>query len=276
VRLLLAWIAVAAIAAGASTANAASSIEGVWSFGGGQIAIQAAPNGTFFGTVVAATTFAECAHPIGQEIWKGIRLQLDGSYWGEHQWYYAGTCVENPALGPTAWRVDEEPGGAKYLRVCLSRPETSQPTIPANGPEVNVTYGCINSKLIAPLPPSSGVASFQADVEQCRSARLFEIHLREPKYDPFKTIRVTLRGRRLATVRRGNYVVATVDLKGLGAGTLTVRVTATTVLGVRLSGRRTYHTCANKPRKHRPTPLKTEHADQVVSEARGRNTMTYR
>jgi hypothetical protein len=85
--------------------------------------------------------------------------------------------------------------------------------------------------------------------------RLFEIHLAEPKYDPFKTVVVTIKGRKVKTVHRGNYVVATVNLKGLKQGTFTVKIHATTVLGHQLSGSRTYHTCAKKAKKSKPSKL---------------------
>jgi hypothetical protein len=90
----------------------------------------------------------------------------------------------------------------------------------------------------------------------CLSGRRFTIHLAEPKYDPFKTIRVTLAGRALKTVRKGGYVDATVSLKGLRTGTFELKVRAVTVLGVHLIGSRSYHTCAAKPKKHKPARLK--------------------
>ena len=201
---------------GAASAGANSEIEGVWSFNGGQIGIQHLSNGTFSGTVVAETKFAECSHPVGQEIWKGITEQPDGSYWGQHQWYLgAPSCEENPVLGPTAWRVLKEPNGSRYLRVCFSHPGTSQPTIAADGApkeaseyaQYHVTYGCFNSALTAPLPVAPGGSGTSSSVEhltlpkttptQCLSGRLFKIRLKEPKYDPFKTVTITLSGHRI-------------------------------------------------------------------------------
>ena len=256
--LLLAGAVTLALLVCAASAAASSSIEGVWSFGGGQIDITAVGNGTFVGTVVEATTFAACVHPVPQPIWTDITPQADGSYWGLHQWYFENPCSLNPTPGPTAWRVEEEHDGAKYLRVCFSTPGTTQPAIPADGPETGVTYKCLDSALIASLPVS-GVAGERVSLpssKQCLSARLFKIHLLEPKYDPFKQVLVTIRGHRIATVRRGDYVVATIDLKGLPAGAFTVKIRATTVLGHDLSGSRTYHTCAKKPKKSKPGELR--------------------
>jgi hypothetical protein len=269
------------VGAASAGAGAASEIEGVWSFNGGQIGIQRLSNGTFAGTVVVETKFAECTHPVGQEIWRGMTEQPDGSYWGLHQWYRgAPACETNPVLGPTAWRVLREPNGSHYLRVCFSHPGTSQPTIAADGApkraseyaQYHVTYGCFNSALTAPLPvaPGSGKggsgkggSSATGSVEhltlpsakpkQCLSARLFKIRLRDPRYDPFKTVTITLKGHRIATSRRGDYVVATINLSGLSTGTFTIKIRATTVLGHHLSTSRTYHTCIKKVKPKKPS-----------------------
>jgi hypothetical protein len=137
------------------------------------------------------------------------------------------------------------------------------------------TYGCDSSALIAPLPvvasgaggssPSpgtsgSGVSAFKETLtlpnsKKCLSARLFAIHLAEPENDPFKTVRITIDGHKVATRHRGNYVVATINLKGLPRGAVKVKITAVTVLGHHLSGSRTYHTCAKKAKRSKPKKL---------------------
>jgi hypothetical protein len=257
ISLLVVIVTVVLTTIGVASAGAASSIEKIWAFGGGEIAIQPEPNGTFVGTVVAETKFAQCVHPVGQVIWKEMRLQPDGSYWGLHQWYFEGTCAENPVLGPTAWRVIDGSGGANALRVCFSKPGTTQPTIPLVGPEANVTYGCVTSAQLAPVPQST-TASFIEKLlhPQCLSGRHFPIHLAEPPHDPFKTVRITLRGHRLPTVHRGHYILATVNLRHLPPGAYIIKVTATTVLGLHLKGSRTYHTCAKKQKHNKPSRLR--------------------
>lgn len=260
--LLIAIAATLLVAVGAASAGAASSIEGIWSFNGGQIGVQRLANGTYSGTVVVATKFAECAHPVGQEIWTGMTEQPDGSYFGLHQWYFGGSaCQENPLRGPTAWRVLQEANGSRYLRVCFSHPGTSQPTIAADGSVRGATYGCTNSALTAllPAPPGSGVAGSKESLtlpsaKKCLSARSFKIHLADPKYDPLKKVTVTLQGhkirsRKIATSRRGNYIVATINLRGLQKGAFTIRIHATTVLGHSLSTSHTYHTCNKKNKR---------------------------
>lgn len=251
---LLATTAALVLLTGVASAGASSSIEGVWAFESGEIAITQAPNGTFVGTVVDETKFAECVHPVGEEIWTDMSVQPDGSYWGHHQWLFEGTCAKNPIPGPTAWRVVEAPGGSRYLEVCFSAPGGAQPSIAANGATANVTYKCLNSAHTAELP-SAGVASDRLSLpsaEQCVSARLFKIHLADPEYDPLKHVVVRIRGHRIKTARQGHYVVATIDLKGFPRGAFTVRIAATTVLGHHLESRRTYHTCAKRAINRKP------------------------
>jgi len=248
----------------APTAAAASPspIEQVWSFNGGQVAIHPGSGGTLVGTVIEATQFAQCSHPVGEEMWSEIRLQPDGSYWGNHQWFFETTeCVRNPRLGPTAWRVMDAAGGAHYLLVCFSSPGGPQPTIAPNGTEANVSYGCRESARIAAVPVEAssksraGQSSFAQSVilpsnRKCYSRRLFQIHFKDPRYDPLKEVLVTIGTRKVRVTRHGRLFAATINLKGLPRGTFTVKIRATTVLGHHLTGSRTYHTCV--PKRGRP------------------------
>lgn len=252
---------------GVASAAATSNIEGIWEFDGGQIAIQPENGGPKLeGVVVVPTKFAECTHPVGQQIWKEMELK-EGFYVGFHQWYMTSEtekCALNLAHGPTAWRVMEEASGSRYLVVCLSHPGTSQPTVTASGECVDATYGRVRSEFTAPTPVvggSTGVQAFQETLtlpgaKRCLSGRSFKIHLLEPTDDPFKTVSVKLKGHKIATVHSGKYIVATINLKGLKLGKFTVKIVATTVLGHHLSGSRTYHTCAKKSKKSKPKSLK--------------------
>ena len=248
-----------------ASASATSPIERVWSFNGGEVAIQPQPGGTFVGTVVTATKFAQCSHPVGEQMWTNMTLQLDGSYFGLHQWYFeTAECVRNPKLGPTAWRVMEAANGAHYLLACFSAPGGTQPTIAASGATANVTYGCFKSAEIAPVPveaaptSSAGVQTFTRSVSlpsnrKCFSGRVLEIHLKDPKYDPLKEVLVTIGRHRVRVVRRrGKVFPATVHLKGLPFGTFTVKIREITVLGHNIVGSRTYRSCAKKPIKLKP------------------------
>jgi hypothetical protein len=257
-------LSVGAASAGATTET--SEIEGVWSFNGGEVDVVAVPGGKFEGIVTVPTKFDECTHSEGEHMWTAITPQPDGSYWGLHQWFHsAPTCAKNTTLGPTAWRVLHEPNGSRFLRVCFSDPGSTQPTIaPGGAPmeaseysEHHVTYGCVNSALTAPLPVVSGRSGSGStesltlpSAKQCLKPGLFKFRLKEPKYDPFKKITITVRGHRVATSRKGDYVVATINLRGLSKGGFTIKVRATTILGHHLSLSRTYHVCKKiKPKK---------------------------
>jgi hypothetical protein len=279
--LLMVATATTLLALGASSAWASSGIENVWSFESGQIAIET-QNGALEGIVVGETKFKECVHPLQQHIWTDLTPQPDGSYWGLHFWYFEG-CEENPERGRAAFRVLQDSNGSEYLLVCLSYPGASepQPTIAPDGAAEHATYGCIKSELTAHLPTTStnttttntgstngtgtGTGTTKtgeverltlASAKQCVSARLFQIHLTEPKYDPFATVIVTVKGHKIKTVRHGSYVAATINLKGLKRGKFTVTIHATTTLGHHLSATRTYHTCAKTANKHKPGKLR--------------------
>jgi hypothetical protein len=60
---------------------------------------------------------------------------------------------------------------------------------------------------------------------------------------------VTLKGHKIATSRKGSYVIAKVNLRGRPHGAFTIKIRATTVLGHHLSANRTYHTCRKKIKK---------------------------
>lgn len=252
---LLALVACAPITlAPAAGASAASPIEAVWSFNGGEVAIQPQPGGTYTGTVVAPTRFAQCSHAVGERMWTDIKQQEDGSYLGFHQWFFEGSaCIANPTLGPTAWRVLKSANGSRTLIVCFSAPNGTQPRITPSDVRLDVSYGCFESTLIGPLPEEANVLAFRRSVSlpttrKCFSARVFPIHLKDPLHDPLKSVTITLNKRRVTVVRRGKSFVATVNLKGLPRGTFTVHIVARTVLGHVLSGSRTYHTCRRKSR----------------------------
>jgi hypothetical protein len=262
IRLLAPLLSVLAVALAQAPGQAAANpqateIEGVWSFNGGRVAIQRQADGSYSGTVVAATKFAECPHPIGEVMWTGIHVREDDSYWGLHQWFFEGSgCMLNPQLGPTAWRVLSSSTGAHFLRACFSSPGTTQPVISPGGAASGVTYGCVDSALVSPPPSTSGEAGFKSAItlpssRRCYSRRVFVIHVRDPRNDPIRDVLVRLGSHSLRVRRHGEHFVSTIDLRGRSKGTFTVRIYVTTVLGHRLTGSRTYHTCARARRSPR-------------------------
>src|SRR5688572_21526662 len=122
-RIAAPFIAVGILATAPAAAPAQADIEAVWSFSGGQVAIQAAGDGTYTGTVIRQTTLATCPHVVGELMWLGVRPQVDGQYWGGHQYLRDVGCEPVPERGNTAYRVLSRPDGARFLRVCFSKPE---------------------------------------------------------------------------------------------------------------------------------------------------------
>jgi hypothetical protein len=243
------------LALGAVSASADLPIEGVWSFNGGKVAIQAEGE-VLTGIVVAPTKFSQCTHPTAERMWTEMGRRPDGSYWGLHQWFFAtDECLANPALGLAAWRVMQTPNHERFLRACFSEPgSASQPTIAPDGTTADATFGCVDSALVASLPtPASAQVSRYVKLpsnQACISRSRLRIRMHDPKNDPLEKIIVTLSSgkihRRAALKRHGNTVVATLALSALPAGPFTVKVRLTTVLGEHLSGRRTYVRCAKR------------------------------
>jgi hypothetical protein len=258
VTLLL--LVVGAFALVAQSASAETPIEGVWSFNGGEVGIQAQSGGTLVGTVVAPTKFSQCFHPAGEQMWTQMRLQPDGSYWGLHQWFFATeACEPNPTLGLTAWRVLTGEGGSRFLRVCFSEPgSTSQPQITPAGVVTGATFGCVDSTRISSLPSLSPAQLSkyltQPSTASCLAPSTLKIHVHDPSHDPFEKVVVSLRSGKVKRVaklkRQGGSVTATLNLKGLTASKFTVHVQLTTVLGDRLSRKRVYSRCAAMPGSH--------------------------
>jgi len=260
VSLSLAISAALLLSAGVAGANAATPIEGVWSFNGGAVDIVGQPNGTLIGMVTVPTKFALCVHPANEQMWIEMRPQADGSYWGFHRWYFEPpACLPNPTYGPTAWRILQNPKGESFLRVCFSAPgSNSQPTIAPDGSSAHVNYGCVDSAAIAPLPviaPNEGAPGgppgqigFDQSVKlpsakPCVKSRTLKITLRDPKYDPLKEVVIRVNGKKVADVRGTKKLRKAIVLKHLPNGSYTVKVLAITVLNQRLSGSRKYKSC---------------------------------
>lgn len=254
-RAILAWgllaVGVAVLAPGAASASA-DPIEGIWSFGGGQVAVQGQPDGTFTGTVVAPTKLINCTHEVGERMWTDIVAQPDGSYWGLHRWFYdTSSCQHNPIPGLTAWRILET-NGSRYLRVCFSEPGIErQPQISPAGAVTESNFGCDDSNLIAPLPKGGLEHYVSVPNSSCLLRGRIRIRIHDPKYDPLSRVRVTLlsgSSRKRAKVRRRKRgYVATANLTRLpGTRPVLVKINLTTVLGRHLKKKRRYRRCLGK------------------------------
>jgi hypothetical protein len=268
---------------GSVAAATPNTIEGVWSFNGGAVGIQALSNGTFQGTVVTPTKFASCEHPVGQVMWTDMRQRADGSFLGLHQWYHGASCEENPVLGHTAWRVLESSGGARVLKVCFNLPGDEElPTIAPSGAPFSaseyaayhVTYECVESTPLAPPQTVEGggtgkggpgtitfsqVVVLPKATAACVSQTSLKITLRDPKYDPLEQVVVRINGKKVADVNGIKHLKKGILLKELPSGIYKVSAVATTVLKQRLSGSRTYRSCAKGSVKIKLHRVKKHH-----------------
>lgn len=80
----------------------------------------------------------------------------------------------------------------------------------------------------------------------CVSRRAFRIRLRTRDGAAVRKAVVTVAGKRVK-VRRGHRLTAPVDLRGLPAGRVVVRIRLVTIDGRVITGRRLYHTCRDEP-----------------------------
>jgi hypothetical protein len=124
------------------------------------------------------------------------------------------------------------------------------PTVPwlsyqdANG---NVVYG---GRPLGDVPTSARAATLGLPAARsCISRRSFQIRVRAPRGQRLRSAQVFVNGKRVRASRRGRRAVGSVNLRGLPAGTVHVRVVARTSSGHRMVLRRTYRTCAAKKQK---------------------------
>lgn len=235
-------------------AHAASEIEGVWSFAGGAVAIQGQGNGEYQGTVVQATTFAVCEHPVGQVMWTGMRERTDGSFWGRHLWYHGANCEIDPDPGLTAYRVIPLGAGQRRLIVCFSNPgDTSQPMITPDGKVTGDTYGCVESAPLARTPGSGGrrvhfneLLTLPPVKPPPACYRTLRMIPHNPKYDPLKRIVVRIAGKKVATITATRALRRKIVLGHLPEGRFRFRVTVATVLEQRFTRIRVYRGCSQK------------------------------
>jgi hypothetical protein len=179
-------------------------------------------------------------------MWTEMKAQPDGSYWGDHRWYFEN-CTENPTPGPTAWRVLQNQSGESFLRVCFSSPGSGlQPTIAPNGASAHVNHPpCVDSQLIAPLTKATDEKPVTLPPgRRCVRRHTLKISLHNPKYDPLKQIVVWVNGKKVLTVRNAHKLKHGIRLTHLPNGSYTVKVLAITILNHRLTGSRRYKACS--------------------------------
>ncbi len=255
-------LAILVTALAPAAASAQADIEAIWSFSGGQVAVQAAAGRELH----RDRDPRDDARRLRPSRWasrcgSASAPQPDGQYFGGHQWYTNADCAPIATRGNTAYRVLLKPDGSRFLRVCFAAPETPeiQPTIAPDG--TATPENCNDSDLVSPLPNPAGKPELDTIVtlpkqgkKKCMSRRSFKIRLREPRGDALKSAEVFLNGKRIQ-VRTGKRLTAPINLKGLPKGRYTVKIVAKTVLGKTIQGKRKYRTCAKKRRGGSHSPV---------------------
>ena len=92
-----------------------------------------------------------------------------------------------------------------------------------------------------PKPGTGGVVTAPSHIP-CVSGRDFVVHVPQIKQLRYRRVRAAINGHAIAVVT-GSRSHVRVDLKGRPKGAYTLRITATTTTGRRISWTRTYHTC---------------------------------
>ena len=226
-----------------------SPIEGTWNFLGGRIAIERQEDGSFLGTIIRRTRLDVCPQEIGERIWIDIRLQEDGSYWGQNQFFRSGQeCEVVPDRGNVAFRV-LNPAGQTYLRVCFGNPGAAdvQPKIAQDGTATDAPGGCRDAEFFRLLPKGkpklTDIAAIPSERRGCFPRSGFTFSFKEPEGDALKKVSVTLDGRRVRVVRRGGVPRAAVRFRDVKPGRHTLRIVARTARGRVVKGARRYRTC---------------------------------
>lgn len=122
-------------------------------------------------------------------------------------------------------------------------PEPTPPTPPAQ-PTAQPPAGSAKARLrfadIVTLPSA----------KRCVSRRAFRIRLRKRSGVTYRSASISVNGRRVKVVK-GKRLTAPVDLRGLPAGRVVVRISLTLADGTKLTGKRAYRTCTLKRKRGR-------------------------
>ncbi|HEV3002018.1 MAG TPA: hypothetical protein VGW75_14845 [Solirubrobacteraceae bacterium] len=142
----------------------------------------------------------------------------------------AGRALTVPVEATSA-ATDPTPGDAAVEAPLQARaPAPAPDPKPAPQPQPET-----KPELVVEAPPAPAE-------QQCRSTRVFDVHLSR-RHGRLRSVTITLDGRRLAVRRRNGRFTARVDLRGRPEGEWVLGIRAVTVRGKVLRGTRTYHTC---------------------------------
>jgi hypothetical protein len=131
-----------------------------------------------------------------------------------------------------------------------------QPVPPPPAPTPPPPPGPTPADLLAARTPGQIAGAFGLPgTRRCQSRRRFQIRLREPDGVDIAGAVLTYAGRRSRARFVDGRWRATVDLRGLPRGRITVRIVVTTTTGKMITGVRRYRPCATTPRRGRVPPV---------------------
>jgi hypothetical protein len=164
--------------------------------------------------------------------------------------------TQNGYEGPDTWFSDVTPGGASgtvNFSPALEPGDSTYFGLEAPPSLVDLQVGA--PAVTAPL--FSTVARL-APAKKCVSRRKFRIHIRQPGGVKIRVARVFVNGKNVRVLKRRFFRkarrTATVNLRGLPRGKFRIRITIVTTKGLVIKATRTYHTCAEKPRRPKRPP----------------------
>jgi hypothetical protein len=122
--------------------------------------------------------------------------------------------------------------------------------------ETMFAEGTISGGKIRKTPPK--VIGLPSN-KKCVSRRKFRIRIRQPGGIQIQTALVFVNGKKVRVLKRKVFRrlrhVANVNLRGLPKGTFTVKIVVLTTTGDTIKGKRKYHTCTKRGKRHKPPKL---------------------
>jgi hypothetical protein len=230
-RVLLALLVAASFAVACSTAQAASSIEGRWSYSGGEVLVRSTGTDTYTGTVVREVNTSPCRHPAGEVIWAINDTGEPDLYRGGQTFRDAADCAIAPDRGFARWVVDGD-----RAELCLVPPDDV-----ARRPECER----ITRRGGQRSTPSFASTVVLPSTKRCRRDRSLRIRIRQPRGDAIVSALVHVNGKRVKSVPRSE-LDRPIVLRRLPKRRYRVRVTLQTATERTIRGTRTYRTCASR------------------------------
>jgi hypothetical protein len=173
------------------------------------------------------------------------------------------------------YRVPVDVCAAGLAATCVrpSDPDPGTPGTPGPGPGAGGTApsGQTPAAPIAGTAPSTSAGTPKAPrktARQCTSRRTIQIRLKRGWKIPGK-VTVRVNGKGVRATRKGNRITARIDLRGLKKTTVTVKITARTATGRRVTDTRRYRTCVPKATKPATSKKKTPKRTSSSRSARG-------